>query len=52
MLLRHSLKALIAIALLVSKWGGFLAFAAILMLIAVADWKLAKTCLADSENGA
>ena len=46
------LLPLIAIALLLSKWGGFFAFAAILMLIAVADWKLAKTCLADNEEGA
>ena len=46
------LLPLIAIAILISEFGGFLAFAAILMLIAVADWKLAKTCLADSEDGA
>ena len=41
------LLPLVAIALLVSKIGGLLAFAAILMLIAVADWKLAKTRIAD-----
>lgn len=45
------LLPLIAIAVAISQWGGFLAFAAILMLIAVADWKLAKTCIADSQEG-
>ena len=44
------LLPLIAISLLASKLGGFLAFAAILMLIAVADWKLARTCIADSDD--
>ena len=39
----------VAVALLLAKIGGFSVFLAVLLLIAIGDWKLATTRLTDGE---
>jgi hypothetical protein len=43
------LLPLMAVALLLAKIGGFSVFLAVLLLIAIGDWKLATTRLTDGE---
>lgn len=44
------LLPVMAVALLLAKIGGFSVFLAVLLLIAIGDWKLATTRLADGEG--
>ncbi len=43
---------LVAVALILAKLGGFVVFVVIAVLIALGDWKFARTRLAQADNDA